>query len=247
MITCKNCNDAYNGNFCPACGQKAATHEIDGKYIMHEIPHAIFHVDKGILYTIGQLSTRPGKTVLEYIRGRRVKHYSPIAYILILSAIFLLVNKFTTVFTGVDYTRVNNEVQEKIEHLTGLIFLTLTPVFALFYTLFFYKKTGFNYWQMLVANTFFIGHVIFVLIVLQLLLAPLQSLLPKWAQGGIVMWSLVLYQLLASAQLLWSFYNNKLLLVLKIITAIVLSQVVSLFIFIGYVAGTQYILAGVHH
>src|SRR4051812_48133830 len=116
---CKNCGLDYTGNFCPNCGQKAATHDIDSKYILHEIPHAIFHIDKGIFYTIGQLCTRPGKTVIEYIKGKRIQHYSPIAYILLLSAIYLLVNKFANVATGTTYAVGNEVLQEKIEHLMG--------------------------------------------------------------------------------------------------------------------------------
>ncbi len=244
---CKNCSASYTGNFCPNCGQKAATHDIDSKYMLHEIPHAIFHVDKGILYTIVQLSTRPGKTVLEYIRGKRVHHYSPIAYILILSAIFLLVNKFVATVTAVHYTSGDPVLQEKIEHLTGFIFLSFTPVFALYYTIFFGRRTGLNYWQFLVANTFFIGHIIFLLSVLTLLISPFKSVLPPRLQANIITWLIILYQLIASAQMLRSFYKGKVLLIVKLLAAFLLSAISSFFVFMSFLLAVDYLFSGAHH
>ena len=92
---CKNCNHHLKGNFCSNCGQSANTHDINFGSIVHEIQHSVFHIDKGILYTTQQLFIRPGHTIREYIEGKRVKHFKPVAYILILSAIYTLIANVT--------------------------------------------------------------------------------------------------------------------------------------------------------
>ncbi len=46
-ITCKNCEQHFKGNFCPHCSQAATVEHIGLKYFLHDIPHSIFHVDKG--------------------------------------------------------------------------------------------------------------------------------------------------------------------------------------------------------
>src|SRR5689334_20385034 len=85
-ITCKNCHFQYEGKFCPDCGQKADTERITYHSLAHEIPHSILHIDKGIFFTMKELFIRPAATLKEYMAGRRVKHFKPLAYVLILTA-----------------------------------------------------------------------------------------------------------------------------------------------------------------
>jgi Protein of unknown function (DUF3667) len=92
---CMNCNYNLVGNFCSNCGQSADTHDINVKSVFHELQHSIFHIDKGILYTTKQLFVRPGHTIREYIFGKRVKHFKPVAYIIILSTIYTLLTSVT--------------------------------------------------------------------------------------------------------------------------------------------------------
>jgi len=79
-INCKNCNNLYDGNYCNHCGQSANTHEINFKSILHEVQHSLLHIDKGILYTTKELLLRPGKTISDYLNGKRVKHFKPFAF-----------------------------------------------------------------------------------------------------------------------------------------------------------------------
>ena len=84
---CKNCANKVVSNFCSFCGQANHTKRIDAHYIIHDIPHSVFHVDKGLPYTFIQLTTNPGKALLEYLKGKRVKFFKPFAYVIILSTI----------------------------------------------------------------------------------------------------------------------------------------------------------------
>ena len=62
---CKNCDTVFNGNFCPNCSQSASTRRIDAQYILHDIPHSVLHIDKGLPYTFFRLSVNPGKALLD--------------------------------------------------------------------------------------------------------------------------------------------------------------------------------------
>ena len=53
MITCKNCNQKFNGHFCNNCGQPANTHKINSHFLWHDIQHGLLHFDKGIFHNHG--------------------------------------------------------------------------------------------------------------------------------------------------------------------------------------------------
>lgn len=87
---CLNCDTPLSGKFCVDCGQKADTHRISpGHFITHDLVHGVLHVDKGILYTLKQLFTRPGYAAKDYIAGKRVRYYN-IFYLILLTVGFLL-------------------------------------------------------------------------------------------------------------------------------------------------------------
>lgn len=90
---CKNCSLNFEGNYCPQCGQSAHEHRIDAKYILHDVPHSIFHVDQGFFYTLKSMFTRPGAMVQDFLEGKRVKYFRPLAYVVIMSAICTLLVK----------------------------------------------------------------------------------------------------------------------------------------------------------
>ncbi len=100
--TCKNCNQNFKGHYCNNCGQSANTKEITSIYLWHEIVHGILHLDNGILYTTIELFSRPGFTIREYIEGKRVRHFKPVAYIFILSTLYALLAHFLNVGIFVD-------------------------------------------------------------------------------------------------------------------------------------------------
>lgn len=83
-----------NQKFCHECGQKTDTHRIDFHYFLHEVPHNIFHVDGGILFTLKELFTRPGHTIREYLEGKRQPHFKPIMLVLIMGSVCALIQYF---------------------------------------------------------------------------------------------------------------------------------------------------------
>jgi hypothetical protein len=121
---CKNCNSVFDGNFCPQCGQASNTHRINASYFLHDIPHSVFHVDKGFPYTFIQLIRRPARALDEYLAGRRVRYFRPLGYVLIMSAICALI-----------VSRIRIYMQELQQHLGNFSYFFFITVSGCFYLL----------------------------------------------------------------------------------------------------------------
>ncbi len=166
---CKNCEHVFQGNFCSNCGQKTNTNPIDFGFIVHEVPHSAFHLNKGIFFTIKEMTLRPGKAIKEYIDGKRVNHFPPLTYLLILTSLFVFIKSLQYTFGYREVIiRKGTEFNQFLDKNMIFVFLLLIPFYALVYKLF-HLKFRYNYWQLLVAQTFIIGHVIFIMIIPQLL------------------------------------------------------------------------------
>ena len=49
---CLDCGAALTDRFCAHCGQPADTHRITLKHLLlHDLPHSVWHVDKGLAFT----------------------------------------------------------------------------------------------------------------------------------------------------------------------------------------------------
>lgn len=83
---CLNCGSALSGNYCGNCGQRASATRLDWKWLLHELQHGVLHVDRGILFTLKELFTRPGATIRGYLEGRRKQHFPPFGLLMLLAA-----------------------------------------------------------------------------------------------------------------------------------------------------------------
>ena len=89
-MNCKNCSAPLEGDFCSNCGQKSRTDRINGTYVLQEIPNSVLQVDRGFLYTIKELFIRPGHSIREYLEGKRINHYKPVAFALVLCSLYAI-------------------------------------------------------------------------------------------------------------------------------------------------------------
>ncbi len=72
-VTCLNCEHSIAEKYCSCCGQKTSTHRYSLKhFVEHDFVHGVWHVDKGIVFTIKELFTRPGHSVREFILGKEL-------------------------------------------------------------------------------------------------------------------------------------------------------------------------------
>ena len=159
-------------------------------YIWHEIPHSVWHYDSGILFTLRELVTRPGYTIRDFLNGKRVKHYRPLALLLILGAILVFAShslnvSFAEASQEAIGTSANASNQAKIfqqdanhfvEKNQTIINIVLIPLYALWFWILF-RRRGYNYPELLVTQTF-IANFNFM--------ASLLIVLLVWVLGGSV-------------------------------------------------------------
>lgn len=166
MITCKNCNHDFDGNFCNICGQKAKTARLDWHYLSDEAKYTFLHFNGGFTYSVKQLVTRPGHTVREFIEGKRVHHYKPILLLFVLAGIYGLLMHYidmNSYFGSFTHTG-TEEQQKKVIELQNKIFewqvshyslieIVSIPVVSLASWLAF-RKWRYNFIEHIILNSF---------------------------------------------------------------------------------------------
>lgn len=167
-LTCKNCNQIYTGHYCSNCGQTAETHRLNLHFLWHEIRHSLFHFDEGILYSGKQLFTRPGDSIREFIEGKRVKHFKPIALVIVLATFYgLLYHYFHISFVVADTTNSSEVGIDSVKfnewigtHYAWTTLLTI-PLFTIGTSIAF-RKQGYNFVEYFILNTFKASQKLFV-------------------------------------------------------------------------------------
>ncbi|MBL7781981.1 MAG: DUF3667 domain-containing protein [Saprospiraceae bacterium] len=160
MTQCKNCQSEVTQQYCPNCGQPASLKRIDGHYIVHEIEH-LLHFEKGLLYTIRELVKNPGQTVRRFISEDRSRLVKPVMFIIITSLIYTLVNHYFHLEDGY----VNYETS--VPNTTGQIFKwiqdhygysnMLMGLFIALWVKFFFRKSAYNFYEILILLCFVMG------------------------------------------------------------------------------------------
>lgn len=172
-IFCKNCQQEFDGNYCPNCGQSAKEHRINATYFLHDIPHSIFHIDGLFFSTLKGLFTKPGLVVQEFLEGKRVKYFRPFAYVMVMTAISTLLVKFL-IFCKEKmllYYQPNLQLVEShnfFEHYFSLFIFMMIPFAGLVTWLFFYRNQ-YNYWEHFLANTYIAAQLNFIWIFIHLI------------------------------------------------------------------------------
>lgn len=164
MTTCKNCSTEFSGNFCGNCGQSADTHPLNFHYLWHDIQHGIFHFDKGLFFTIKELFKRPGETIREFINGKRISHFKPVAMVFLLGSIYGLLYHYFDIATP---SGLPTDVHDKSVVMSqqannwlsshyALATLFMLPFVSFASYLSFYKK-GYNLVEHFILNCFITG------------------------------------------------------------------------------------------
>lgn len=246
--SCKNCGASVSSSYCSNCGQSAKTGRINFHYLLHEIQHSIFHVDKGILYTIKELALRPGKTIKDYLDGKRVNYFKPFGFVIILGTIYGFIAHFLNVYpeSGIlkevyhstydlpkEYTQ---NIVEAIYSRYAFVMLASMP-FAALSSFILFRKKGYNYWEHLIINCYILGIQIFTLIIFYFLYYFQQSewihLATSFIIYGYTIW--VFIQLFGDKSKIRTGFKAFLSLILTIILFIIfVFIIVFLVMFISY-------------
>lgn len=169
-VVCKNCAFRVEGNYCSNCGQEAHTHRMSMHHIWHDLQHGLLHFDKGIFYTIKHLLYRPGYAIKDYINGKRVSHFKPFSFVIILATVYGLLSK-NLFANSVDTQKLDSVlltyvtmIEWMLKHLTyTTISLIITTSVASYLA---FKKQGYNFAEHLVLNTYYRGLVLLVTLLL---------------------------------------------------------------------------------
>ncbi|MBO4893188.1 MAG: DUF3667 domain-containing protein [Prevotella sp.] len=87
---CHNCDNEFEGNFCPICGQRAEVGRVGWKSIKDNIALLWGMDSRSLGYTLLQLLGRPGYLVRDYISGRRQVSFPPVK-MLVIVCLFVVV------------------------------------------------------------------------------------------------------------------------------------------------------------
>ena len=159
-MNCNNCNTEVTENYCPNCGEAKELERIDGHYIMHEIQH-VLHLEKGFLFTIRELITRPGESVKNYLTTNRSRLIKPILFIILTSLFYSIVNNFFHFedsyikFSGAEMTS-TAYIFQWIQAHYGYANIMMGIFIALWCKLFF-KKYKYNFFEILILLCFAMG------------------------------------------------------------------------------------------
>ncbi len=160
-ITCKNCNNSFEGNYCNQCGQSADTQRLDFKFFIKNLrKHFLKYFHKGLFYSTSQLYTRPGHSIREYLEGRRVKHFEPLGLLITYATLYgILYHTFgLNLFSGMENDRISGTLPLKnisdwiADHFALITFLAV-PLYSIGSFISF-RKQGYNFYEHIYLNTF---------------------------------------------------------------------------------------------
>ena len=155
---CLNCGKEVSKNYCPNCGQKTDTHRYTLKHLIeHDFIHGIWHVDKGILYTLKELFTRPGHRIREYIQGKRVGFFN----FFTLLVIILASSHFLGEYSHFKISQILPEssksamdvMSEYSKKYPKTFMLSMIPLYS-FFTFIWFRKAKLNFVEHFILNSY---------------------------------------------------------------------------------------------
>lgn len=155
---CLNCHQDLSSNYCANCGQKSSTHRYSlVHFFEHDFVHGIWHVDKGILFTLKELFTRPGHSIREYVLGKRANYFNFFTLIVLTIGLSSILAHYSGVkisdLMPESTKEMMNSMEEFMSKYPKAVLLMLIPVYSIFSFLWF-RKAGYNYSEHLVLNAY---------------------------------------------------------------------------------------------
>lgn len=99
QITCLNCGTVHDDRYCPVCGQRNDTCRFNGHELVRSITRGFFNADRGFVYTLRTMCTRPGRVIREYLEGKRVRYFPPFSLLFVVAAFYAVIKKLVKLLT----------------------------------------------------------------------------------------------------------------------------------------------------
>lgn len=159
---CLNCGHPVPDRFCGRCGQDAHhTHRFELRDMPHDVLHSIWHVDRGILYTLKTMVLRPGTTIRSYLAGQRVDHFRPLSLLFMITGLYALICAVLHISFLPPHDPKVPEAVWQIQQTSANFFMkymswfyvAMVPVWALF-ARWLLRRGGYNYAECLIITAF---------------------------------------------------------------------------------------------
>jgi hypothetical protein len=158
---CLNCEETVIHHYCSHCGQKSDTKRIDWHYLIHDVPHSVFHLDKGFLPTLIGMIIRPGEVIQQYLDGKRARYFRPLTYLFILGTLAGLIYLNAPMNLEIAKNQDTKELMSNIQKLLGKYYniftVAMIPLFSFFVWLFYRKER--NFVEIMTAHFLIMGTV----------------------------------------------------------------------------------------
>lgn len=168
MKNCKNCDSKLTGDFCQNCGLPKEPRRINGQYIISEIS-GLFFFEKGGLYTVKELSIRPGATIRNFIDGDRKRIVRPIIFLIVCSLIYTVAQQIFSFEAGyINYSTADAKdtpFMVKIFDWFSTNFgyaNILMAIFIAFWVKILFKKHNYNFFELYILLCFIMGNSILI-------------------------------------------------------------------------------------
>lgn len=165
MIHCKNCEQGFEGNFCPNCGQKVINKRFNLKDSLSWLLNSIFNLDHGFLYTTKELMVNPGQVIRSVLNGVTINYTHPFRLLFVWATLTTILTlalgiydeQTAELYQSMDFSEAQRAFQDKINSVMkkylNFIILANVPFISIF-SLLFYRKKQLNFTEHLVMNAF---------------------------------------------------------------------------------------------
>ena len=174
---CLNCGAKVRGRYCHVCGQPVKTDRLSMRQVTVDGVQSLLRLNRGFLYTVGNLLIHPWKVIADYIHGKRVRYTAPVALLVLLAFFSVMCDRWFS-----------TEVVKSANEESDIFLRIMTEAPALVYLLvmlpiiiplrFVYRRYGgrrFNTAEYVVAAIYMMCPVLTV----NILKTPFQGILPE--------------------------------------------------------------------
>lgn len=162
---CKNCNTYFEGNYCKNCGQSADQKRITMSFLVEKLLNGLFHINRGLFYTIIELFVHPGTMLRGYIAGKRINYINPFTYLVVISLVGGFIYTWSGILAHLDQIfPATDELMNFTSKYFSARMLLIIPLYALLCSVLF-KSFKYNLAEHLIINTFLISQSIVFLFV----------------------------------------------------------------------------------
>ena len=203
---------------------------IDSHYISHELLH-LWHLDKGFLFNVRELTKRPAASIREFLHENRDKHMKPIGFLIFSAVIYTIIyNYFKPPATAPEtedyfYGTTVHTIQSWLGKNFGYNYIIKSFFTACWIRLFF-KKYNYNIFEIMTLMCFVSAQGMLLIG----LLLPFHSLLHQTANNILLLGTTILYPVIVVAQF---FDKTKIINYIKALLTYFLGGITLFFLMVG--------------